>query len=284
MTQMKKLILILLSCLIFGRVRAQENCIPVLAHTEEDLPYQSGEYAVYAMRYVCGIINSDVAKATVRLDTVRVGGQKCFHCSVFGKTAGIYKLLFNIKEDFQSWFTCDGVRPVRFMRDTYECGYVAKNEYNYVWDSGQPYIDASVYTTAIDSTRHLNIPLKACTFDLPSLYYNARSIDMSKVEQDKRYPMTFAIDDEVYDVYYIYKGKEMLKIKGIGTVPTLHFQAKLLAGEVFKGDQDMDIYVSDDLNRVPLFFSAKIAVGMAEGRLLEYGGLKYSASWEKDKK
>ena len=46
----------------------------------------------------------------------------------------------------------------------------------------------------------------------------------------------------------------------------------------------MDIYVSDDLNRVPLFFSAKIAVGMAEGRLLEYGGLKYSASWEKDKK
>lgn len=276
----KRLLLISVLVLLCGRARTQQNCIPVYTTSEAGLAYQAGEQAEYMLRYTFGIVNTDIARATVALDTTRIDGVKVFHCKVFGQTAGIYRYLFNVREDFQSWFSCDGVKPVRFFRDTYECGYKSRNDYSYVWNTDAPYIDATIYNTSIDSTRILQIPLTSCTFDLPSLYYFARNIDMSRIEVDVKYPMTFAIDERSYNVYYIYKGKESLDVKGLGRTDCLHFQAKLIAGQVFNGDKDMDIYVSDDLNRVPLYFSAQIAKGVASGRLLSSSGLKYPKTWE----
>ena len=100
-------------------------------------------------------------------------------------------------------------------------------------------------------------------------------MDIENVDAGKRYPMTFAIDDEVYNVYFILYGKETIKVKGLGTVNTIKFAAKLLEGEVFKGEEDMMIWISDDENRLPVYFEAPLRVGVAAGRMNGYDGLKY---------
>ena len=56
---------------------------------------------------------------------------------------------------------------------------------------------------------------------------------------------------------------------------TVRFAAKLLEGEVFKGDDDMRIWISDDDNRIPVYVEAPILVGLATGRLVGYEGLKH---------
>jgi hypothetical protein len=100
-------------------------------------------------------------------------------------------------------------------------------------------------------------------------------MDFDAVEPGKKYPMTFAIDDDVYNVYFILYGREILKIKGLGTVKTIKFAARLLEGEVFKGEEDMLIWVSDDDNRLPVYFEAPLIVGLATGRMTAWEGLKY---------
>ena len=90
--------------------------------------------------------------------------------------------------------------------------------------------------------------------------------------------MTFAIDDDVFNVYFILYGKETIKVKGLGTVKTIKFAAKLLAGEVFTGEEDMMIWISDDENRLPVYFEAPILVGTASGRMTDCEGLKYPFS------
>ena len=47
------------------------------------------------------------------------------------------------------------------------------------------------------------------------------------------------------------------------------------SGEVFKGEEDMLIWVSDDNNRLPVFFEAPLLVGTATGRMTGYEGLKH---------
>ena len=59
---------------------------------------------------------------------------------------------------------------------------------------------------------------------------------------------------------------------------TLKFAAKVVAGEVFKGEEEMIIWVSDDYNKVPLYFESPIIVGKVSGRLKRYSGLKYPLS------
>ncbi len=273
--------ILLCTCLSAGMMRAQENsvlkgtsCIPVMSVSEDSLAFCHGEKVDFTLHYKWGAINTDVGKATVTLDSLTYNGHKAFHCSVYGKTTRVFDLFFKVREDFDSWFTRDGLRPLKFTRDTYEGGYEARNSYHYNWNLAEPMIMAEVYTSSAGA-KILDIPLTPCTFDLPALFYFARNMDFDAVEPGRKYPMTFAIDDEVFNVYFILYGRETIKVKGLGTVKTIRFAAKLLEGEVFKGEEDMMIWVTDDRNRLPVYFEAPLRVGLAAGRIEAYEGLKY---------
>ena len=249
-------------------------CVPVRSVSEESLAFQHGEKMEFVLHYQWGTINTDVATATVELDSLTYNGEKAFRCSAYGKTSRMFDLFFKVREDFDSWFTRDGLKPLKFTRDTYEGGYEARNTYHYIWDAAEPYIAADVYSSK-RGMKAITLPLTPCTFDLPSLFFFARNMDFDVVEPGRRYPMTFAIDDDVYNVYFILHGRETRKIPGLGAVKTIKFAAKLLEGEVFKGEEDMLIWVSDDENRLPVYFEAPLLVGVASGRLSGYKGLKH---------
>lgn len=260
---------------------AQENsdlkgtsCVPVRTVKEDELAFQAGEKMDFILHYRWGAINTDVGTATVVLDSLNFNGHEAFRCSVSGRTKKFFDIFFKVREEFSSWFTRDGLRPLKFTRDTYEGGYEARNTYMYMWDAPEPYIAADVYTSKLGQ-QSMELPLTPCTFDLPALFFFARNMDIDSVEPGKRYPMTFAIDDESYNVYFILYGRETIKVKGLGTVNTIKFAAKLLEGEVFKGEEDMMIWISDDENRLPVYFEAPLLVGAAAGRMSGYSGLKY---------
>lgn len=281
MTCIRVILILLCASLALQPARSQEKsvsretyCIPVRTVEEDELAFQAGEKLTFTMHYEWGAINSDVGTGTVVLDTVRYNGIKTFHCSVYGKTTRLYDLFFKVREDFDSWFACDGLRPLKFTRDTHEGHYVAKNTYIYDWNEVEPHIDADVYSSS-SGQRNLELPLTSCTYDLPSLFFLARNMDIDNIVPGKKYPMTFAIDDDVYNVYFILYGRETIKVKGLGTVKTIKFAARLLAGEVFTGEEDMMIWVTDDDNRIPVCFEAPILVGTASGRLKSYSGLKH---------
>ena len=272
--------ILLCTCMTASLLHAQENtvskgtsCVPVRTTSEEELAFRSGERMDFILHYKWGSINTDVGTATVSLDSLTFNGQKAFKCTVSGRTKKFFDVFFKVRENFSSWFTREGMRPLKFTRDTYEGGYEARNTYLYKWDAAEPYIAADVYTSKMGQ-KSMQLPLTPCTYDLPALFFFARNMDVENVEPGKRYPMTFAIDEEIYNVYFILHGRETIKVKGLGTVNTIRFAAKLLEGEVFKGEEDMTIWVSDDENRLPVYFEAPLRVGVAAGRMSGYGGLK----------
>ena len=281
----KILISAALSCLaalpLFSETKSwsEGGCVPVRNISSGDsLAYRAGEILSFTVHYEWGAINSDVGWANVVLDTLRLNGQKVFHCMAYGRTTRFYDWFFKVRENFQSWFTYDGLKPVRFTRDTYEGKYVAKNTYEYRRGGlAGDHIRADVYTSSQGDT-YAELPLDDCTFDLPALFYFARNIDYDRVVQDVKYPITFAIDDDVYNVYFIMRGKETIKVRGLGTVKTVKFSVKLLSGNIFTGEEDLSLWITDDDNRIPVYFEAPILVGVASGRLKGYENLKYPFS------
>lgn len=249
-------------------------CIPVMSIAEDSLVFQAGERLEFALQYNFAGLHTNVGYASVLLDSLTFNGEEAFLISAFGKTVKFFDKVFKVREDFNSWFTRDGFKPLKFTRDTYEGGYVAKNTYLYDWSLDEPMIHADIYSSK-RGQQSLDIPLTRCTFDLPSLFYFARNMNFDVVEPGRKYPMTFAIDDDVYNVYFILHGRQTIKLKGLGEVKVIKFGAKLLEGEVFKGDDDMIIYVSDDMNRLPVFFEAPLLVGRATGKLIGWKGLKH---------
>ena len=267
-----------LSVLAAGQTRfwSSGGCVPVREISDGDsLAYQAGEKFSFSIHYEWGAIDSDVGWANIVLDTVRVNGTKSWHCMVYGRTTRLYDLFFPVRENFQSWFSYDGLQPLRFTRDTKEGKYTAKNAYVYRRGGlDGDHIMADVYTTS-RGDRSVNLPLNSCTFDLPALFYYARNMDFDAVTPEVKYPMTFAIDDDIYNVYFILRGRETIKVRGVGTVKTIRFSVKLISGNVFTGEEDLSVWITDDENRIPVLFEAPILVGVASGRITEWSGLKH---------
>ena len=258
-----------------GNAAMRTGCIPVGSLAQDSLAFKAGEKMSFVLHYQWGVINSDVGTATVSLEETEYNGVPVFHCGVSGRTSRLFDLVFKVREQFDSWFTRDGLHPMRFTRDTHEGKYEARNNYVYDWNSSR--ILADVYTTS-SGQRNIELPLDRCTYDLPALFFLARNMDMEAVTPEIRYPMTFVIDDDIYNVHFILHGRETIDVKGLGRINVIKFSAKLLAGEVFRSDTDMTIYISDDGNRLPVYFEAPLLVGKATGRMTSCSSLAHPFS------
>ena len=138
---------------------SEGGCIPVLSVSEDSLAYRSGERFSFTIHYEWGAIDSDVGWASVSLDTVRFNGERAFHCSVYGRTTRLYDLFFKVREDFQSWFTVEGLKPLKFTRNTREGRYEARNTYSYMWEGqDSTYIAADVFTSS-GGSRSVRLPM-----------------------------------------------------------------------------------------------------------------------------
>lgn len=250
------LVAILVAC-IFTQARAQKG----------DFPFIEGESLTYVVNYKWGAINTDVGEAVTSLSC----SDGMFHSVITGRTYKFYDIIFKVREHFESKFYADTIRPHYFFRDTREGKYYIKNTFHFQKDTNliqatvQKYDRTPVDTLLVGSGE---------TYDIPSLFYKVRTVNFDSVALGVEQPISFAIDDDVYNFYYVFVGKEVKKIKGVGTFNTLKFNVRLVAGSVFTGKDEMSIWVTDDENKVPLLFESPIIVGKVQGRLTEYSNLK----------
>ena len=140
-------------------------------------------------------------------------------------------------------------------------------------------IDKEVYTL-----RQMNeeadfkkdtVAFKGCGFDVLSMIYYARNIDFSKAEIDEKIPVRIFIDNEMHETYIRYLGKEELKVRGVGKFQCIKFSPLLIEGTIFNAGEDMTVYVTDDLNRVPLLIETPILVGSIRARVEKMSGLRH---------
>ena len=258
---------ILLSCLSM-HAGDGKNCLP-LNLSKDKIAFKGGENLVFTVHYKWGLINADVAQATLKLDSTVLNGQKCYHGSLRGKTQKIYEQVFKLKEDFDCWFTCDGLKPMKFTRDCVEGNYWCKNLYTF---------SANQINAQINNSRKgefsVTLPKDDCTYDVAMLFFMLQNMDVSKLKVGGRYPMSYACDHKVHNIHFVYYGKENRKVAG-KTMRCLKFGFEVPKGESFEGDKALFAWFSDDSNRVPVYFVAPLKVGQVRGRLNSYSGLRF---------
>ena len=269
------LALIIISFITFHSYSQDKECLPVRDIPNSQKAYKSGEKLVYIINYEWGMVKTDVgeAEAMLRMDRNERYGEH-FHAVVKGTTYKFYDIFFKVRDLFESRFNTVNGRPFYFNRDIAEGRYRMKNNNHYNKDYT---INATVQRKS-DPARDTLLKGTVCTFDLVSLFYFARNLDFSEVPAGVPQPISFAIDDEVFNLYYKFLGRENKRIPGLGHFKTMKFAAKVVAGEVFSGKEEIILWVSDDANMVPLLFETPIMVGKVTGRLSLFDNLKYPLS------
>jgi hypothetical protein len=114
------------------------------------------------------------------------------------------------------------------------------------------------------------------TQDIVSAFYYLRNypaIDKLKVGESVSIDMFF--DEETTKFRLKFIGREELDTK-FGVIPTMIFRPIVQSGRVFKEQESLTVWISDDDNKIPVRIQAKLIVGSIKADLDSFKGLKNS--------
>jgi hypothetical protein len=157
------------------------------------------------------------------------------------------------------------MQPLKFIRNVDEGGY--KKVENVTFNQQT--------NTAITSAGVFKVP--NCVQDVLSSIYYARNIDFNTYKPEDKIPFSMFLDNEVYNLYIRYLGKEIIKTK-YGKFRAIKFKPLLVKGTIFDGGEKMTVWVSDDANHIPLRIESPIVVGTIKIDMMQYKNLRYPLS------
>lgn|SRR5690606_6660614 len=234
--------------------------------------YQAGEYFKFQISY--GFVNAGIA--TLSLSETTYDGKKVYHAKGYGYTTGITKTLFKVQDDYQSYFDIASGQPYRFIRKINEGGYT-KNEEGFF-----QYAKNNVLVKDYKRNVEKNIALtnKNIQDIVSSFYYLRNQSKLNNMKTGETIQIDMFFDDEVYKFRLKLLGKEEIKTK-FGKIKALKLRPYVQSGRVFKEEESLTIWVSDDSNKIPLKIQASLLVGSLKAELVEYKGLRNTTTFKK---
>ncbi|MFP4018469.1 MAG: DUF3108 domain-containing protein [Bacteroidales bacterium] len=234
--------------------------------------FQPGEKVRYVLTYNWFLAWTDVGEVTFEVMNDNIFGQEAYHLQGKGKTYRFYDWFYQVRDTYESWVDPSTLQPLYYKRDVNNDGYKIDIKYRYNWKDSLAYME-SEKTRKPFSRDTLKIP--QCTNDVMSLIYYARNIDFSQYDINEKIPLNLLLDTELEKVYIRYKGKEVKKVRKLGKFKCIKFTGYLVKGDIFDGGEDLEVWVTDDENRIPVWIESPIKVGKIKARLIEHEGLKY---------
>jgi len=233
--------------------------------------FQAGETVTYNAVYNWGIIWLNAGDVVFTVKDTLFSNRPAYHIKSVGRSLKGYDWFYKVRDRFESIIEKDSFNVLWFERDTYEGGFKTYNRYNF--DNINKTVDISSYTSKRSFKKEI-LELKSCTFDVLSAIYYCRNIDFKSLVAGQRVPLPMVVDNEIFNLYVRYIGKETLTLHDGRKFETIKFTAMLVEGTIFKGGEDLIVWVTDDANRIPVLIEAKILIGSVKAELSTVSGLR----------
>lgn len=237
--------------------------VSFVSFSQNKLPsYQAGEFLKYKLSY--GPINAGYASLEVK-DHFE-NDREMFHVLGKGWTTGMVDIFFSVKDDYQTYFDKQTMQPYRFIRKINEGGYTKDKEILFDFNNNS----AKVIDHKKGKTEVFSVQSDAQ--DMLSSLYHVRNIDFDTLKEGDIISINMFLDNDIYKFNLFFKEREIIKFNK-KKVKTLVLQPTVQEGRIFKSDESVTFWISDDMNKIPIKIKASILVGSIKAELVEYKDL-----------
>lgn len=224
-----------------------------------------GEVIKYTVHY--GLINGGEATVETSGNLERVNDRPCYKATVSGRTTGSFDFFLRIRDQWRAYIDTTSILPIRAQRDIAEKNYRKKETVNF--DHLRDIAEVEDHT----KDKHKTVKVANNTLELVSGFYYLRTLnfDRMRVGDVVRIPGYFDGDNVMLEVTY--KGREIVETKA-GDVRAFKLVPKMPSNKLFRGENAISVYLSDDRNKIPVLFQAEMFVGTVKVDMVKYQGLK----------
>jgi hypothetical protein len=253
----KKLITLCVAIMVWVRLSADDDFCGI-----RNTAFQSGEFISFNLFYAVAGIYVNAGTASFNCNLERLNNKPVYHITGIGTSNSGYDWIFKVRDKYETFIDTATMQPLKFIRNIDEGGY---KKYENITFNKQT-------NTAITTDGVFKVP--NCIQDVISAVYYARNVNFDKYKSGDRIPFQMFLDNEVYDMYIRYMGKETVKTK-YGKFKAIKFRPLLVKGSVFQGGEKMTVWVTDDPNHIPVRIESPIAVGSIKVDMMQYRNLRY---------
>ncbi|RPD50003.1 DUF3108 domain-containing protein [Hymenobacter sediminis] len=231
--------------------------------------FERGEVLQYKVHY--GLINA--AEATIEVDDAvhRINERPCYRATVTGRTLGSFDYFLRIRDTWRSYIDTTSILPQRFYRNIEEKNYRKRETVDF---------DHLRDVANVESHKKDKNDVKKGTFktpnnvqDLVSGFYFLRTLNYDQRRPGEVIKVQGFFDEDVFNMDVIYKGRETVETKA-GVIRTIRLVPKMPSNKLFRGENAVSVYLSDDRNKIPVLIQAEMFVGSVKVDMYKYKGLR----------
>ncbi|HLY71990.1 MAG TPA: DUF3108 domain-containing protein [Puia sp.] len=227
--------------------------------------FQAGESITYKVYYKVAGVYVGAGEAVFSSSLDQINGKPVYHVVGDGKTYSFYDNFFKVRDKYESYIDTGSLQPYKFVRNVNEGGH--KTYENVTFNKST--------NTALTNQGVFKVP--ECVQDVMSSMYYARNVDFSHLKPGDKIPFSMFLDNQVYNLYIRYLGKETIKTK-YGKFRAIKFKPLLIKGTIFEGGEKMTVWVSDDANHIPVRVESPIAVGSVVVDMINFQNRRHPLS------
>ncbi len=231
--------------------------------------FKRGEVLTYRVHY--GLMDAGEATVTIAPDSLRFNNHNTFHLVGTGKSRSAFEWFYKVRDRYDSYIDEQTLLPHLFMRRVDEGGFIINQDYtfNQTQNSVNVRRDGS---DAARSTSGKRFTIPASTHDILSAFYYARNMNLDGVKMGDVITIQTFFDEEVFPMKIKLIGRETINTRA-GKIRCIKIHPLIQQGRVFKEEDDLTLWVSDDLNRIPVRLQAEVLVGSIKMDLKSYSNL-----------
>jgi len=221
--------------------------------------YQAGEKLEYRLHY--GVISAGTATMQVNKLDKKIRGRDVYQMVGYGKSQGAFDWFFKVRDRYETYMDINGVFPWLFVRDVNEGGYKIKQTYKFSQNKNK-----------VDNGKGKTFEAPQGVQDMLSSFYYARTIDFTNAKKDEIFTIWSFVDDELWPLKIRFIGRSQVKVSG-KKYRAMMFHPVVQEGRLFKKEEDVTVWISDDENKIPLLAEGKVLIGSVKMELTKYSGL-----------
>lgn len=220
--------------------------------------YQSREELNYRVHY--GALNAAVVQMSVS-KLLKINNREAYNLKIEGQTINSFSWMFRVRDKFESWVDAKSHTPLRYAKTVREDAYYHQ--------------DIAVYNHKEKwlKNKEGKISITEHTMDIAAAIYYMRTFDYKNKAIGHTFPMDIYIDNQLHKLSVKYVGKEEVDTD-LGKVSCIKLKPQLVVDRVFKDQDAMTVWVSDDENHIPIRIQTDIYVGSLKVDLTSYKNLK----------
>ncbi|MGQ0828841.1 MAG: DUF3108 domain-containing protein [Bacteroidota bacterium] len=221
--------------------------------------FKRGEKLTFRLHY--GIIDAGIATLAITDEEREINGRKTLHVVGIGESKGAFDWFFKVRDRYETYIDEKSIVPWMFLRHVSEGGY--KIDQAYVFNH---------FTQKVNVGAGEMFPIEPNMQDMLSAFYAARALDLSAAKPNEVYSINCFMDKEVWPLKVKFICRETITTD-LGTFKCLKFRPIVQKGRVFKREEDLNIWITDDKNHIPIKGQADVLVGSIKMELTNYTGL-----------